>query len=415
MPNFLFEGLLGPLFIAALLLTALLKILKITEKMSGDFGAMAAEYAGKVVGVAGTAAIGVATGGASVAMRTGMGAIAQGLSKEGGMLKGLATSERAGALGAVGRWSGRQALTLTDKAQKGTWDVRETGFGKATLGKGMKAVGMDMGSKTWKSEKGGYKGAQERRDKKDYEGAERLEMSKEGEAKMTEVERTAHEDASRVADELKVLVDEVKQQAKDAEKDALASDEGQALKGATANVSAQKASLEKLKQSTTADPEMIRQAERELVGAEGVLARAQSEYEKPGSKGAKFKEAERKAGEKEGEFTAAQEAAAKKAEEYEEAKKVAKRKVDDINKRRREQYARGTAAGGGAAYYFTKKGKEANEERVRKIRKGRSEGERKAKKGKDKTLEDLFKEWSKEQKEAGGEGTEAKKEEGGKH
>lgn len=381
--------------------------------MAGDFGAMASEYAGKVVGVAGTAALGVATGGASVAMRTGMGAMAQGLSKEGGMLKGLATSERAGALGAVGRWSGRQALTFTDKAQKGTWDIRETAAGKATLGAGMKAIGMDMGDKRFKSEKGGYKGAQERREKKDNEGAERLEIGKEGEAKMTEVDRTAHEDASRVADELKVLVDEVKQQAKDAEKDAMASDEGQALKGAAANVSAQKTALEKLKQSTTADPAMIIQAERELTGAERVLATTKEKYES--GKGAKSKEAEEKAKEAENKYRAAQEVANKKKEEYDEAQAAASRKVDDINKRRREQYARGTASGGGAAYYFTKKGKEANEERVRKIRKGRSASERKAKKGKDKTLEDLFKEWSKEQKEVGGEGTETKKEGGDKH
>ena len=409
MPNFLFDGLLGPIFIAALLVAALLKILSITEGLAGEFGAMASQYAGKVVGMAGTVALGAATGGASVAMRTGMGAMAQGISKEGGMLKNLATSERAGFLGAVGRWGGRQGLTLSDKAQTGTWDIRETAVGKATLGAGMKAVGMDMGSKTFKSAKGGYKGAQERRDKKDYEGAERLEMSKEEKAKMTEMERSAHEDAERATGELQVLVDEVKKQAKDAEKDALASDEGQVLKGAAANVSTQKVALEKLKQSTTADPAMITQAERELAGAEGVLARAQSEYEKPGSKGAKFKEAEKKARETENKFIAAQEAAAKKKEEYDKAKDVAERKADEINKRRREQYARGTAAGGGAAYYFTKKGKEANEERVRKIRKGRSEGERKAKKGKDKTLEDLFKEWSKEQKEVSSEGMEAKK------
>ena len=50
MPNFLFDGLLGPIFIAALLVAALLKILSITEGLAGEFGAMASQYAGKVVG-----------------------------------------------------------------------------------------------------------------------------------------------------------------------------------------------------------------------------------------------------------------------------------------------------------------------------------------------------------------------------
>lgn len=170
MPNFLFEGLLGPLFIAALLLAALLKILKITEKMSGEFGSMAAEYAGKVVGVAGTAALGAATGGTALALRGGMGALATKVASSGAM-EGLATSNSK-----VGQWVGRQGMTLTDKAKTGTWDIRETGLAKSTLGAGMKAVGMDMG-KASKNAKGGYEGAQKRQRDDDIKFAKRLEAT----------------------------------------------------------------------------------------------------------------------------------------------------------------------------------------------------------------------------------------------
>lgn len=177
MPNFLFEGLLGPLFIAALLLAALLKILKITEKMSGEFGAMASEYAGKVVGVAGTAAIGVATGGASVAMRGVGGGLAAKVASS-GVMERMATSNSK-----IGQWAGRQGITLTDKAKTGTWDIRETAAGKATLGAGMKAIGMDMG-KASANAKGGYEGAQKRQLEADLKLAKRLEVSVEEKKKI---------------------------------------------------------------------------------------------------------------------------------------------------------------------------------------------------------------------------------------
>lgn len=171
MPNSLFSGLLGPIFIEVLLLAALLKILKFTEKMSGDFGAMAAEYAGKVVGVAGTVGMGMATGGASVAMRGVGGGLAAKVANS-GVMERMATSNSK-----VGQWVGHQGITLTDKAKTGTWDIRETGLGKATLGAGMKAVGMDMGAERYKSAAGGYVGAQERQQKEDLEFAKKLEVS----------------------------------------------------------------------------------------------------------------------------------------------------------------------------------------------------------------------------------------------
>lgn len=86
MPS-LFSGLFGPIFIAALLVAALLKILKVTEDMSGEFGAMASEYAGKALGVAVAAptAGGIIAGGAL----KGVGALASyGGKKLGGRIGG---------------------------------------------------------------------------------------------------------------------------------------------------------------------------------------------------------------------------------------------------------------------------------------------------------------------------------------
>lgn len=56
----LFAKLLGPILVAALLISALQYILKITTKRAGSFGSMASEYAGKALGFAAGGVAGVA-------------------------------------------------------------------------------------------------------------------------------------------------------------------------------------------------------------------------------------------------------------------------------------------------------------------------------------------------------------------
>lgn len=164
--NFLFAKLLGPILIAIMLITALKYILKITEGMAGTFGSMASEYVGKAVGLAGTVGIGVATGGASLALRGGMGALATKVASS-GVLEGLATSENR-----IGQWAGRRGIELTDKAKAGSWDIRGTAFGKATLGAGAKAVGMTAGKPIE-----GYEAAQKKQKEADIKFAKRLEVT----------------------------------------------------------------------------------------------------------------------------------------------------------------------------------------------------------------------------------------------
>lgn len=423
MPNFLFEGLLGPLFIAALLLAALLKILHFTEKMSGEFGSMASEYAGKVVGVGATAA----SGGASLAIGGSASALLKG--RAGNYLR-----EKAKEGGLGGRLAGGTVI-MADKAQKGSWDVRNIGgkdsmFGATVggyIGQGVGSLGIGKGGN-----KGGYQKVAATREaattKKDNERAELFEVTKGEEAKMTEKERTAHEDASRIADDLEILVNNAKREAKEAEEEASASDEGQALKGSTANVSAQKAVIEKLKQSTTVDPAMIAQAERELAGAERVQAKEQEAYEKS-EKGAKHKKAKEKVEEAEKKLENAEEKVKQTKNALILADATAKKDIKKENEKRREAYARrtgekaaswsnvgkvvggamvGSAMGGpvgivagGVAGYLSGT-KQANEERIRKIRKGRSSEER----DKGKKLKAILKALEEAKVEEGGAGEE---------
>ena len=168
--DFLFDTLLGPILVTALLLVALQKILTTTTAMSGEFGAAAAEYAGKAVGLAGGAALGVASGGASFAMRGAMGSAATRFAGT-GIAKKWTTSDSK-----IGQWAGRQAMDLTDKAKTGTWDIRGSSIAQKTLGKGLGAVGIGLG-KPWESAAGGYEGAQKRQEDADLSLAKRLEVT----------------------------------------------------------------------------------------------------------------------------------------------------------------------------------------------------------------------------------------------
>lgn len=172
-----FKDLLGPVIVAALLIIALQKALAIATDMSGDFGKVTSDLISKPLGLAGTVALGAATGGAALLARSTIGRAAQGLT-ESGALSRLATGDNA-----FGRFAGRQAITLADKARTGTWDVTGTKIGKATIGKGAAAFGVKLEG-PGDGAKGGFKGALERQSKHDLEEAKKLKMTDEEKGKI---------------------------------------------------------------------------------------------------------------------------------------------------------------------------------------------------------------------------------------
>ena len=165
-----FKDLLGPVIVAALLIIALQKALAIATDMSGDFGKITSNLISKPLGLAGTVALGAATGGAALVARSTIGRAAQGLT-DSGALSRLATGDNA-----FGRFAGRQAITLADKARTGTWDVTGTKIGKATIGKGAAAFGVKLEGPGAEA-KGGFKGSMERQSKHDLEVAKKLKMT----------------------------------------------------------------------------------------------------------------------------------------------------------------------------------------------------------------------------------------------
>lgn len=457
--TFFFASVIGPILVAVMIILALHQILKITEHMAGELGQMAQKYAGMIAGTAGTVALGVATGGASVAMRGTIGMAASAIGKS-ETLAGLATSERAGALGKATRWAGRTGQNISDRTAGASFDLRQIGSGGGVIGgfagkyldKGLGQFGVDVkkgaGAMGVKSGKGGYTAGAARRkqakEDKDDKGAERVEVSEKEKpgviAERTKEEREDVEVAAKKEKEEEDFVYIAERNKKDAEKNALNSETGQALNGATINVTVQEAAadkakddLEKIKQSTTATPDMIRDAENEarnaanaLQGAEKALATAKEAHEKSPEM-AEVKKATESLERAEKQFAQAKIMLEQATKILTEAEKNA---VDKENERRREQYALdtdngtvgnrvrraaqavvggavGSAAGpigaiaGGAAGYRI--GRNVNEARVARIRAGRSQkqkdeakeratGERKKADEKAKKLKDLAKE-----------------------
>ena len=165
-----FKDLLGPVIVATLLIFALKMALGIAEDMAGKFGGMVAGLAGQAIGVGAM----VASGGTSALGRGLGGRLAQKV-QESGTFQKMATGESA-----IGRFAGRQALTLTDKARTGTWDARGTKAFQTvakTAGLTGKATGILGIEKPGEGAKGGFKGVMERQDKRDLEEAKKYKVT----------------------------------------------------------------------------------------------------------------------------------------------------------------------------------------------------------------------------------------------
>ncbi|MFZ2832100.1 MAG: hypothetical protein WAZ40_03015 [Minisyncoccia bacterium] len=116
--TFIFDGLLGPILVAILIIVALQEILKITKKMAGSFGAGGAQLAGT--------ALGVATGGAALLGQKTIGRYAREKIGQDNFKAWAAKSP-----------IGRVAYNLTDKASNATFDARNApGVSNLGLGKG---------------------------------------------------------------------------------------------------------------------------------------------------------------------------------------------------------------------------------------------------------------------------------------
>lgn len=181
--SWLFDKLLTPIIMGALILMAMQKALSLAEKMSGDFGKLGASMAGAVVGVAG----GVALGGTAIAGRAIGGKIAA-KAFEGGTMQRWAASEKTGLLGAAQRNLGMRGTMALDSARSASWDARSVGL----VSKGMKATGVDVGKA---GGKGGYVQGQKDWVKEQKKKAASMEMT-DGEKKaMKDVVRTEAEEA----------------------------------------------------------------------------------------------------------------------------------------------------------------------------------------------------------------------------
>lgn len=167
-----FKALLAPVLVAAILIKAMSEALKFTEEMAGSTGAQISNLVGGAMGMAGGVALGAVTGGTALAGRAVLGRAAQGLADSGKLAK-LATSDNM-----AGRFLGRQAITLNDKARTGTWDVSGTAFGKSTIGKAAGAFGVKMEG-PGANAKGGFEGAQKRQAEADIAMAKKLKVTDE--------------------------------------------------------------------------------------------------------------------------------------------------------------------------------------------------------------------------------------------
>lgn len=244
-PDFLFNTLLGPILVAVMLITALKFILQITTTMAGTFGGVASQYVGQAMGMAGGVALGAATGGASLAMRGVGGSLATRFAGT-GIAEKMATSDSK-----LGKWAGRQALTLTDKAKTGTWDIRGSSIAQATLGKGLGAVGVSLGKPSERAA-GGYAGVQKRQMDKDLAYAKRLEVTDaEKRRKAAEVE-PEYEKAITAREENRSKKATAEKELGEAEVAAKGSGVGQTKTAMEKNLEEKKDAAEKAKKETEA-------------------------------------------------------------------------------------------------------------------------------------------------------------------
>ncbi len=175
--SWLFDKLLTPIIIGVLIILAMQKALALATTMAGDFGKGTSDLISKPLGLAGTVALGAATGGTALLARSTIGRAAQGLAESGALAR-LATGDNA-----FGRFAGRQAINLADKARTGTWDVAGTKVGKATIGKAASAFGVKLEG-PGEGAKDGFKGSMERQSKHDLEVAKKLKMTDEEKGKI---------------------------------------------------------------------------------------------------------------------------------------------------------------------------------------------------------------------------------------
>jgi len=117
----------------------LLYVVKTTKKLGGEFGSMAQKIGTSIAAVAGTVALGAATGGGAFLARGALGRTAAGVVSGqgalGGKIHSIAGGE--GMLGKtkLGRWAAKKTITGVNTAQKSGFDLRESkGFQTMTKG-----------------------------------------------------------------------------------------------------------------------------------------------------------------------------------------------------------------------------------------------------------------------------------------
>ena len=212
--TFIFDKLVVPITIAIIIFLALQKALKVAEKMSGDFGKMASEYASKAIG----AGVAVASGGASLAA----GQAGSMLAASGKLQEGALSSNK------ITRGVSKLGLLAADKAQNATFDVRNIGGGAVG-----KTLGLGKGSEMTYTSQG--KKWNEDREKKNEHMAKLMERPQKA------IEQKEHE--ANLANRADY---DAEQNLKKAEEKAAGSETGKAV------VAAQKAEKELVEKETAA-------------------------------------------------------------------------------------------------------------------------------------------------------------------
>ncbi len=151
--------LLPSIVIATCLYYAINKAVEFAKDMSGTFGSMASDYAGKTLGFAAGGAMGIG----AMGLRKGLGGFAASRMET---LKAQSTDKKASA---ESRARAQRKLQLAEMSTKGTWDIRNSRIGGSIL----KETGVDFG----KSKSKGYVKDVEEKKKKFGETMSRVDMS----------------------------------------------------------------------------------------------------------------------------------------------------------------------------------------------------------------------------------------------
>ena len=198
----------------------LLMTKKITKNLSGEMGAMVEKFGKKALAVAAGATLAVATGGAAMAARAGIGGLAsRAAASEGGIMgkmKDWRVTDQKGLAGVAKRFTGRAVVGGTNKLADASYDARASGLfqkgaDKLGLAAGAGMVGLSLKKKD-KDVKGYREKEKERteeRTKQEFARAAQLapsetlkfraehpEQTKEAakaKAKLSEIERLAQE------------------------------------------------------------------------------------------------------------------------------------------------------------------------------------------------------------------------------